>query len=179
MPHGWFVAGYAEAHDRFKAASQHPESAEGMYLPLFEALNWAGCLEEDRRPHSDPLLLAVRHARNRVVHQWADAVEGRNVPVARVITTSGAGAPTMSRLLGAPVVWDWFWRKSARLPAPAARFADPTGEGHYETLLADKPVRQTLEALRQVFEGTGLPGVAILFATRHCAFTSKTTKPPD
>jgi hypothetical protein len=42
VPRDWLVRGYAEAHDRFRDASQHPDSPEGPFIPLFEALNWAG-----------------------------------------------------------------------------------------------------------------------------------------
>jgi hypothetical protein len=57
---GWLVRGYCEAHDRFLVASQQIHSPETLYIPLFEALNWIGCIEEKQRPHTDPLLSAIR-----------------------------------------------------------------------------------------------------------------------
>ena len=76
VPREWFVGGYARAHDRFKkASSQHPHSPGDVFMPLFEALNWAGVLEKEARQpqhHNDPWLKAIRFVRNRVVHQWAD-----------------------------------------------------------------------------------------------------------
>jgi hypothetical protein len=70
VPRDWLVRGYAEAHDRFLVASQHPDSPEVLYIPLFEALNWAGALEEKLRPHTDPLLSAIRFVRNTLLHDW-------------------------------------------------------------------------------------------------------------
>lgn len=49
VPRDWLVRGYAEAHDCFRDASQHPDSPEGLFIPLFEALNWAGALEDKLR----------------------------------------------------------------------------------------------------------------------------------
>jgi hypothetical protein len=81
VPRDWIVRRYGEAHDRFRAAWQQPDLPEVLFIPLFEALNWTALLEEAQRPHTDQLLQAIRFARNNaLVHDWADAVEGRNVP---------------------------------------------------------------------------------------------------
>ena len=115
---------------------------------MCEALHWAGCLEEKLRPHSNPLLGAIRFARDSVVHQWADAVDGRDVPFAHVIIKSRGGPKPPA------VVWDWFWRDRSQLPSTPRKFQHSywkQNAGHYDTLLAGKPIRETLEALRGTF----------------------------
>jgi hypothetical protein len=144
VPRSWLVSGYGSAHDRFNTASQDPQSPELLFLPLFEALGWAGLLEEDARPHHDDLLWAIRFVRNRVVHQWADAVEGRNVPNPPGLVIRAAGR---TRMLGPPVVWDWFWRDRGSLPHGTNNHGGPA----YDTLLAGQPVRLALDQLRTKF----------------------------
>ena len=53
---------------RFNLASQHPESPDKLFIPLFDTLNWAGALEEDMRPHAFPMLMALRFVRDPVLH---------------------------------------------------------------------------------------------------------------
>jgi len=148
VPRDWLVAGYAGAHDRFNEASQHPESPDLLFIPLFEALNWAGVLEEDARPHTDDLLWAIRFVRNRVVHQWANAVEGRNIPNPAGLTVRplGAGAGR-SGVVGPPVVWQWYWRDRASLPTGTNNRGGPA----YDKLLDGKPVADALTQLRAKF----------------------------
>lgn len=148
VPRAWLVAGYTSAHDRYKEASQHPGSPDLLFIPLFEALNWAGALEENLRPHTDPLLWAVRFVRNQVLHQWADAVEGRNVPFPQVVRARGAGVGAVSGPIAPPVVWEWFWLERKDLPTPSR---DPRGARRYDQRLAGKPVREALEELRGIF----------------------------
>ena len=146
VPRDWIVRGYSEAHDRFRGASQQPGSPEELFIPLFEALNWASVLEYAQRPHTDPLLLAIRFARNALVHDWADAVEGRDVPNPRVAMGSGPTPPA--------VVWDWFWRDRQDFPKPNQRGKKPrrpAGGPAYDAQLSGKPVRDALQALRQIF----------------------------
>ena len=148
VPRDWLVAGYANAHDRFKEASQHPDSPDLLFIPLFEALNRAGVLEEDARPHKDDLVAAIRFVRNRVVRQWANAVEGRNIPnsTGLVVQPLGAGVGR-SGALGPPTVWQWFWRDRASLPSGTNNRGGPA----YDALLADNPVGDALDQLRAKF----------------------------
>ena len=129
-------------------ASQDPQSPDLLYIPLFEALNWAGVLEEAARPHTDQLLSAIRFARNRVVHDWADAVEGRSIlnPAGATIRPLGAGVGRAGTV-GPPVVWEWFWRNRASLPSGTNNRGGPA----YDALLAGKPVRAALDQLRATF----------------------------
>lgn len=148
VPKAWVVAGYVAAHDRVNAAYQHRDSPDLLFIPLFEALNWAGALEEKARPHNDPLLAAVRLARNRVLHQWADAVEGRSIPnpAGLVVRPLGAGVGR-SGIIGPPVVWEWFWLDRASLPSGTNNQGGPA----YDGLLAGRPVRDALDQLRTKF----------------------------
>jgi len=86
----------------------------------------------------------VRFVRNRVLHQWADAIEGRNItnPAGLVVRPAGG-----SQLITPPVVWEWFWLVRASLPTGTNNGGGPA----YDTLLADKPVRDALEQLRATF----------------------------
>ncbi len=148
VPRAWLVAGYESAHDRFNSASQNPDSPDLLFIPLFEALSWAAVLEEDARPHTDQLLWAIRFVRNRVVHQWANAVEGRNIPnpASGVVRPLGAGAGR-SGVIAPPVVWEWFWRDRASLPSGSNNRGGPA----YDVLLDGRPVRDALNQLRAKF----------------------------
>jgi hypothetical protein len=117
------------------------------FIPLFEALSWASSLEgriahewPDRQAARDwwrqfptgETVRAIRHARNRVHHQWAEA-----------ITIDEADRELPVRF--AP----WYWR--ARLPP--GRQTDVEGERLYEAQLAGEPVLGALGRLLGVFAG--------------------------
>jgi len=157
VPRVSFVAGYVEARKRFEQASQHREAPDEMFAPLFETLSWAASLEEKLRPHDDPLLRAVSYARNRVHHQWSNAVEARDYPFPQVTT---ALASSGSRPVSPTFVWDWFWRDVQELHAPPRRYRKGhyrTGKVHYIEILAGKAVRIALADLERVFMATRLP----------------------
>lgn len=126
-----------------------PRSARGN-VHSFEALSWAASLEERERPHNEPLLWAIRYARDRVTHGWAEALEGRERPTARVMRAAGHG---MSRLVVPPVVWDWFWRDVRELPPvpESHRTASRDEQKKLYTELAGKPARAALEDLERLF----------------------------
>ena len=77
------------------------QSPDDMFIPVFEALNWAvtiGSHKERRPPNSDlgELFKALRFVRNRVHHQWADAI----------FSTDGAEFQ-----IHFPTPWhEWRWR---------------------------------------------------------------------
>jgi hypothetical protein len=124
-----------------------PAAAVGSFTPLFEALNWATSLEQQVRASwpsglSAPArwyesiscgstVRAVRFARNRVHHQWAQALElgdaDRDLP-ARVAS------------------WVWVWKTEL----PAGR-RDRNGEMLYREDLAGEPVIGALGRLTTVF----------------------------
>jgi hypothetical protein len=116
------------------------------FIPLFEALNWASSLEyriaaewPDRDAANDwwrdqpagETVRAIRYTRNRVHHQWAEA-----------ITIDVADLELPVRF--AP----WCWQQ--QLP-PGRR--DAEGERLYDTQLAGEPVLGALGRLLGVFAG--------------------------
>lgn len=153
------LAGYDAAVSRFTTAALGRD-ATATFHPLFEALNWAVALDDQARQHWAPegvpldwawrtrvpggdVVDAVRWARNRVHHQWADSLA----------LSEGVSAP-----LVAPVVaHEWRWRQLADLPdadlpkGKVAAAAAGAAEGHYRDLLADRPARHTLSELSSPF----------------------------
>lgn len=123
---GTLLRGLREAATRFEDASRGGDS-EATFLPLFEALNWTVSLDERLGYPRSPVLRGLRYARNRVHHQWADALE----------ITPGRGLPfALPTILG-----DWSWRQSL----PPGR--DSRGEAEYEAYLAGRAARATLNSV--------------------------------
>ncbi|MGB3687327.1 MAG: hypothetical protein WA991_16050 [Ornithinimicrobium sp.] len=143
------LAGFEKATHRFHDASLG-QDAVAMFHPLFEALNWATALDDQVGAHWAPAgsplgwewrrrvpegryVQAVRFARNRVHHQWADALN----------RTDGAVWP-----LRWPTAWqEWSWRASADLP-------DGRDERHrdvYDEVLGDQPARYALDELSTAY----------------------------
>lgn len=154
------LRGYTQAVGRFEQAATGRDSA-AAFLPLFEALNWAVAFDERVKDHWAPegantdedkdrqpgwewrervadaeAMAGVRFARNRVHHQWTDALR---------LDESG-----FSPLLLSPLAsFEWRWRDLAHLPA--GHRADPRGELIYRDHLAGEPARLTLSRLRDAF----------------------------
>jgi hypothetical protein len=161
-PEEWLVDGYRRAVTRFRSVPQDPNNPElprDTFIPLFEALAFAGSLIErvlepkqkgDTRTTEEKLstLQGVRYVRNRLIHQWALALVGRDVPQPRILTATGG-----SRLLGPTVVFDWFWRPLAELPLPDT--PDKLGRESYVKHLEEKPARQTLEEVERALQARG------------------------
>lgn len=99
-----------------------------------------------RSPWDPPTrgLTTLAFARNRVVHDWANAVKGRDATNPVGLTVQRAG---QSRSVGPPTIWEWFWHDRASLPSGTNNRGGPA----YDPLLADKPVRQALDQLRAKF----------------------------
>jgi hypothetical protein len=155
VPRAWLVAGFHQAHDRFNEACQDPNASQELFAALFEALGWAGVLEEEaRKPqmHNIPELMALRFVRDRVVHDWALAVDGRNIPNPAAPPLRAAGG---SQIIAPQVIWEWFWKSSQDLPKmrnPFAKWPRKQAERvQYDTIFASSPVRDSLEALRRIF----------------------------
>ncbi len=150
------LAGYQAALQRY-ADARLTRDPTTVFPPLFEALNWSVALDDRARKHWAPagtpldwewrdhvpegaVVDAVRCVRNRVHHQWADALR----------LTEGFSSPITSPL----VTHEWQWRSLADLPR-----ADPSksekalaGEAAYDRLLARQPARLALEQLRVSFQ---------------------------
>lgn len=149
------LEGYEHAVQRFTDASKS-RSAPQVFQPLFEALNWAVALDDQARAHWAPegtpldwswrarvaggdLVNAVRCARNRVHHQWADAL----------VLREGMSAPLSPPL----VLHEWSWRPLDELPEADGRRTDAIveAESDYGRLLAAVPARITLADLVDPF----------------------------
>ena len=139
--------GYRAAVERLRERIRDANAkAEDTFVPLFEALNWAASVDiyfiEGRAPIQDPLLTGVRFARNRVHHQWADAlvrVESPGMP--GVLRATGS-----SRLLVPPPGHQWNWADVAQLPPGK----NDSGRLEYETHLEGRSAEETLLALTPV-----------------------------
>jgi hypothetical protein len=168
---GMLLGGYAEAVERFRdaAAGRDPLAA---FRPLFESLNWAVALDdyigEIWRPDGKRLGLewrerllgaesmsGLRYVRNRVHHQWADALrldeEGRRYPRRYPIK-----------------YFEWVWRDLAELPPAPPEREDRRGRERYVELLEGAPAEVTLHILGEVmdevwrlleFRSVGTPGL--------------------
>lgn len=144
--------GYEQAVRRFNELSR-TRGALPVFAPLFEALNWVVALDDQARNHYTPegtpldwawrsrvaggeLVRAVRCARNRVHHQWADALT----------LSEGFSTPLVAPLVG----HEWRWRPLADLPRadPPKRGRAPReferAEADYDLLLAGHPARVVL-----------------------------------
>jgi hypothetical protein len=143
------VRGFEAAADRLEAAFLGNDSV-ATFCPLFEALNWAVGLDDrigaiwvpEGRPLAVDwrsratgahLMAGVRFARNRVHHNWADALEARD------------RATIPGRF---PAALTWVWRELESLPPDRP---DPLGEGVYADELQGQPANEGLRELRTAF----------------------------
>jgi hypothetical protein len=148
------TGGFHRAYERFRVA-QSVGDAIATFQALFEALNWVHAIDdyvarvwsprgkvEGRDWRDDPALpesLApvmdgLRYARNRVHHQWADAV----------IAHGGAKLPfTAPRVL-----MTWVWRSVDELPTGRA---DERGRAAYSEVLAGNSVEDALATMSETF----------------------------
>jgi len=148
------VMGFKMSVERFTEAGSERDPITAS-IPLFEALNWAVALDErlckdwipdgkDRQPGKDwPVRLAseadaeavrgIRFIRNRVQHQWADAL---------CLAKAESHYP--------PRELEWTWVSAVDLPK-----ADPghdRGREGYERLLAGRAAEYTLVFLVETYE---------------------------
>jgi hypothetical protein len=149
------LRGYERAVERFGHASITRDAVQ-VFAPLFEALNWAVALDDQARAHWAPegvpldwawrtringgeLVNAVRGARNRVHHQWADALT----------LSEGLASPLEVPL----VAHEWRWRRLDELPQTAPPRGEPraNAEVDYQRLLEGMPARNTLAGLLAPF----------------------------
>ncbi len=150
------LAGYAQAVARFESAAKGRD-ATTAFLPLFESLSWAVAVDERIAAHWAPegkplewawrdrvegadVMAGVRFARNRVHHQWSDALrlDDRGFVLPVTLPTG---------------FFEWCWRDLADLPA--GKRGDPNGELVYRDRVAGSPARLTLTRLRDAFAFVG------------------------
>ena len=132
------VRGLQAAYQRI-LETRKSQSRDDMFIPVFDALNWAVTIEfrdEWRSCDSDlgELFQALRFVRNRVHHQWAVAIYWKD----------GAVFP-----IKFPTPWhEWLWRSRGDLP--------PAGPGHppkleeetaYDLHLGQRSVWQTIQEI--------------------------------
>ena len=148
IPFAWMVDGFDAALARLRqAVTQHDE--EVAYHALFEALQWAvtalDYLIKRRKVRvDDPVLLGLVLPRNRVHHQWADALERRQVPGPAIRRAQGT-----SGLTGGGIIADWYWRAADDLPPGDS----DRGLREYREHLAGQRVEPTLQHLEGIFQG--------------------------
>lgn len=142
----WLVTGYRGALARFDATADTREPEE-RFIPLFEALNWAVTIldftEKQGTPLNDNTVKGLRLARHRVHHQWADALQARDVPTPVVTAPVSSG----SRIVTPPTRLDWFWKPLHQLPPAPSSHQQPSLEAAYDTQLAGHPARDALTHL--------------------------------
>jgi hypothetical protein len=143
VPLAVLIDGFEQACSRFYAVMNETDH-DAAFLPLFEALSWIVCLDErfqdllptsptggrfwsDDFGHGDTLK-GVRFARNRVQHQWADAVA----------FSLGTRQPRQA-------AGEWRWR-----PTLTSR-GNSQFEAQYKQHVAAHPVRVTLGQLQDCF----------------------------
>jgi hypothetical protein len=143
--------GYERAFARFMDAAAGDDSTEA-FIPLFEALNWAVALDERTKTSWAPdgeilgwawraripqaeLMAGVRFARNRIHHQWADALR---------LDRTGFQFPIAFPLRAA----EWVWREVNGLP-PGRQ--DVAGEAVYRDGLQGRAARAALRELADAF----------------------------
>ncbi|MEA2182114.1 MAG: hypothetical protein QOF69_1299 [Solirubrobacteraceae bacterium] len=149
-----FVEGYEQSVQRFLDARLDPDTT---FHALFEALNWATALDEvigeiwrpagvaeprlwRARTSGAEVLDGVRFVRNRVHHQWADALVAQPAP----------GAPRRQPLKGA--VWEWAAVED--LPRPDKR-PDSHGRSVYAGSMAGRRAEDALLVLQAAFAWVG------------------------
>lgn len=157
--------GYERAVERVQAIAVTKGADPGaVYVPLFEALNWAVALDDrtrilwaptgkalglhwrDELPDHGPYISAVRYVRNCVHHDWSEAIAvdrgGRRYP---------RSFPT--------TYFEWLWRppedfQSTAQLNPINKKGEPKpvwGIDDYRALLVGAPVRQALTELVEAY----------------------------
>lgn len=139
------LIGYTAAVARFETAVKDRNPITAL-VGVFESLNWAVALDERIGKHWVPcgeslgrewrgrlsrgaeIMDGVRFARNRVHHQWSDAM----------VAEDGSRGEFV----------DWVWRSATELP----KFRpDVNGEAVYRDHMQGRPVKLCLDVLDGVF----------------------------
>jgi hypothetical protein len=146
-----------------QAISRLTSSPGDPFIPVFESLNWIVTIDEwlqverdDRdwwvREPDGELVRALRFVRNRVHHQWADAIGSKQ---SRWLRLLHYGQPPPSRFppFGPPHFVDLgTWVGPDGLPtATEERFVDPSGRTLYAERLAGRSVYETMLRVYQLF----------------------------
>jgi hypothetical protein len=157
------TGGYAQAYERFLAATAMRDP-DAVFFALFEALDWAHAVDDlialtwsPRREvigygwRKDPalgggdelsnIMSGLRYVRNRVHHQWADAL----------VTDGGLTLPvTLPARFSAYV-----WRPACDLPKPPNEGREAPGRTAYARALAGHRADEALEEMGRAFTFIG------------------------
>jgi hypothetical protein len=107
-------------------------------------------LEGKRHALREPLIVAVRFARNRTTHGWADILDLRDEPAAGIeVTLADGGGRRRGAHPSGHLVRHWCWRDLDELPRAPEKFR--RGEEDYRCLLSRKLVQPTLDDLEAIF----------------------------
>ena len=143
------LRGYDAAFERL-APARAGEDPLALYIPLFEVLNWAVAVDDrlgqllGKSWHGTHRRSGVnsgfRYIRNRVHHQWADAMY-----LAGEIWTLASGQQLSFQ--------DWHWRPVHELPPTSPEHAKQQAklEPFYTRHLAGRTARHTFKDLHQLF----------------------------
>ncbi len=158
-----FTGGYVDAYERFQIGESSGDQ-DVTFRALFEALNWAHAIDDlialtwsprgevqgyawrgdpalAGGPRLEGVMNGSRYVRNRVHHQWADAL----------IATPGAQLPfTLPRAL-----MTWTWRPLGELPLPSGGREERRGRNAYERELAGHAAADALDTMAETFQFVG------------------------
>jgi hypothetical protein len=114
----WLVAGYQDAFRRFRVASEQEDREPlPVFIPLFETLAWFDSIDEwlkmDGKRIGEKNVRALRYARRRIHHQWADALRVHEYSVTMALPPIHATGTT----------FDWYWKAADNLPATLRIYA--------------------------------------------------------
>jgi hypothetical protein len=87
------------------------------------------------------IMQGLRYARNRIHHQWADAL----------VTTDGRTYPRVYPMR----FRSWVWRDVEQLPTPSNASKEAPGHKAYTKALAGRPAHHTLAAIGETFTFLG------------------------
>ncbi len=163
------TSGYDGAYTRFQEAKDADDEMAAFHS-LFEALDWAHAIDDvialtwcprgevlgygwRRDPalsgtdELESLMSGLRYVRNRVHHQWADALVSRAV-------RGGLTFP-MSFPVSFGTVVRWVWRDLNELPTAPDVSREAPGREAYGMALAGHKVSEALQAMSQAFAFIG------------------------
>ena len=134
--------GFEQAFERWQVVQYAPADPLKTFIPLFEVLEWAACIDERwGYEKASKELRGLRWARNRVYHGWALALEVRTRDELTL-------HPSIDRSSVPDFEWAWRDALPESKPVPERLRKD---EPFYASHLAGQPARVTLNLIRAHF----------------------------
>jgi hypothetical protein len=143
----WLFDGYRRALARFREAERRHDEPQETFIALFETLSWASSIGDflkKRRQALYPGIDAIDWIRDRVLHQWADAIESRPIFMGPITSSRSGVRP-------GPFFF-WHWRQPEEIPAPDKNFDNPKGEAAYREVLAGRTTREALDEIERFLD---------------------------